>query len=245
MKTASKVLFVITSLFFLNACVRHEVKTLSLKETKQPIVIDAEIESSWDVCEWEPVPNVRFSRTSIVEPKDLEANFKGLWDSEYLYFLIKVEDDKRFVVYAESEIERVYDLRIRELDGIELYFDNGLKEQKENTVSYFRLTYGADTISLQGRDITTLGSFSEIKSSYKEYDMGYIYECKIPWNSLGIHPSQDKSIRFELNVIDNDGETIMPGALAKKRNIKTWADKTKTNPALDNSIYGRLIFDKN
>lgn len=238
-------LFIIASCLFFNGCGRHEIKTLALKETEQPIVIDADIETSWDICEWEPVPNIRFSRTSTVDPKDLEANFKGLWDSEYLYFLIKIQDDKRFVVHAESEIERVYDLRIKELDGIELYFDNGIEEKKENTISYFRLTFGTDTISLQGRDSTTAGPFSKIKSFFSEYETGYLYECKIPWNLLGVHPSNDEGIRFELNVIDNDGEVIMPGALAKKRNIKTWADKTKTNPAWDNSIYGRIIFDRN
>ncbi|TDS13888.1 sugar-binding protein [Sphingobacterium paludis] len=244
MKTRLITFCATAGLLALCCCGKGNMKTLALKETDQQIIIDADMDPYWENCDWEPLPNRRFPLTGVMDPKDLEASFKGLWDSEYLYFLVKIRDDKPFVMYATTAVEKMYDLRIKELDGIEFYFNNGLKDKKENTLNYFRLTYGADTISLSGQERTATGPFSAIKSSYKKYEDGYLYECSIPWGLLGIHPSKDESIRFELNVIDNDGDPMMPGAISRRKSIITWADETKTNPAWDNSIYGTIQFDK-
>ncbi|WP_157970279.1 sugar-binding protein [Albibacterium indicum] len=84
------------------------------------------------------------------------------------------------------------------------------------------------------------GPLSTIQSSFKDFNKGYIYECKIPWKVLGITPKAGTQFGLELNVIDNDDEAFMPGAMARKKSLLTWADQTRRNPLTDKSVYGRV-----
>lgn len=231
---------------FLYGCNDVPTTQILIKKTTIPLLADGQIDHIWDSCAWEAISHIRFTRKEqrMENPHDLSAAYKSMWDDQYWYFLFKIVDNKKYVIDAQTDIEKAYDLKINDLDGIDLFFDNFKKldpETKFKDLTYLRLTYGSDTIRVLGKQQISPEPLSAIQSSYQDLDSGYLYTCKIPWTVLGIKPEIGTKIGLELNVVDNDGEVVMPGAQAKKKTIVAWADQTRKNPFIDKYIYGQAI----
>jgi CubicO group peptidase (beta-lactamase class C family) len=65
-------------------------------KTKVPINLDGKIESAWNIA-----PKYKMAKTTgdkMPDPANISAVFRSVWDDEYLYLLVEVTDNFKFVL---------------------------------------------------------------------------------------------------------------------------------------------------
>jgi hypothetical protein len=124
---------------------------------------------------------------------DLSANFKTMYDSEALYFLVDVTDD----VLVHDSAEYWND------DGVEIFID---AENNKSSVYgdkdyqfHFDWDEKAPTMG-EGRHNKTNG----VQYAFARTDKGYRLEVKLPWATLGTTPAAGKKIGLDVHVNDDD-----------------------------------------
>lgn len=225
------------------ACKKASHKEVMVSSVTSPPVIDGKVDQVWNAGQWLPLNNVRWTRLEKVTKEDISAAYKVLWDQENLYFLVNVTDDVKFQNTFTTEFEKKFDLRLRDNDGVELFFD--LKNTKfdgidVNNFNYKKFTYGTDSISTSTSTPTNT-VVEGIVFKQSDTKTGYMFEIKLPWKALGIVPKKSLKIGFEMNVVDNDNDVPKPDLLSEKEAILTWNNDTYGNPFNSTAIYGTLI----
>ena len=127
---------------------------------------------------------------------DLNANFRGVWDTDSLYLLVKVTNDYLYNGDVDSSLN----------DNLELFIDfNNSKGDSYDSDDYMiRFSYGTET--------PTFVNGESISINFIQYSPDaetLIYEIAIPWNeATDITPEEGIEIGIELNINDNDGSGI-------------------------------------
>lgn len=129
--------------------------------------------------------------TSPALPGGVSASFSTVWDTDYLYFIVKVKDSR---VVGKSDIKGA---------EVEIYFNNGTARSafnpgaenfpvKYNNEKDMQAVFGfskhstteATLISRIGGAGITLSASSNAEVAYKGTTDGYIMEGKILWSTL-------------------------------------------------------------
>ena len=225
-----------------SACSGSRTKTL-VQQIAAPPVIDGNIDAAWNATDWLSISHVRSTRLPVVKPADIAAAYKILWDTANCYLLFRITDDIKFCSTYTTEFERIYDLRLREHDGINLMFDPENKKSSTLDTSSFnnkKFTYNSDSIctSTSTKANSVVKGISFAQSNTKE---GYLFEISLPWKALNIVPVNNKEIGFEINIIDNDNYMPFPDTQPKKSTVLAWNDATGENPFTRTDIFGTLV----
>lgn len=223
------------------------VRNNVINKTASAPLIDGEMDSVWNKGTWMDIKNIRWTRIKEVQPADISASFKMLWDSANCYFFVKVRDNVKFCSTYSTEFERVYDLKLKDLDGVDLFFESQNNKEtalNSKTFSNKKFTYHSDSICSSGATPEN-AILKGIDFAQRDTKDGYIMEIKYPWKDLGIIPANNKEIGLEVNVVDNDNYVPSPGILPKKATMLSWNDITGRNPNVRTDIYGTIILKEN
>ena len=179
--------------------------TTSAKKTLSAITLDGNLsESVWNLTE-------SITRT-ISGVNNNTATFSALWDNTYLYIAYKVLDSnlRNDSTYPWAD------------DSVELYLD------PNNSKS---TTYDAnDRQFVKGWNDATLAALQNgtgVLHNTANIAGGYIIELAIPWSNLGLTPSANMTIGFDLQ--QNDDDTGGDVQSAKGWNSTTGANYKNTS----------------
>ncbi|MBN1782911.1 T9SS type A sorting domain-containing protein [bacterium] len=130
------------------------------------------------------------SYTEIEDWRDLQMEFRMMWDSDFFFLWIEVIDDEISVSGANAW----------ENDSVELYFDgDNSKGDVFDGVDDVQLRYVWGEAS--GGTENNVFSWGELEGGF-----GYVLELAIPFADLNIIQDPDLEIGFEVQVNDRDNE---------------------------------------
>jgi Ca2+-binding RTX toxin-like protein len=154
--------------------------TLIIPHTPVPVVVDGQFgESVWSLP------------YTLEQPGGDRVRFGALWDDDYLYLAIDVEDDTLVSVPNNPWAG----------DGIRIFID--ANHAREEVFS------GDDRqfmIDLDGTIYEPSGRTEGVRQAVQIRDRGYGMEVAIPWSNLGIEPGENLTIGFDLSQDDDDGD---------------------------------------
>ena len=227
---------------------RNETPAIIFPAAKAP-GIDGEVDEAWARVPINKLENVvmsfgsgeKASRPS--SPEDLSADFRAMWDSDNLYLLVDVTDDKLVndtdpvnaitLPSGSQAIPWWYD------DSIEVYLDadNAKTAQYGAHDAQFRFNWGEKPVLRvynQNTEIHPEG----VKFAMVKTDKGYRLETSIPWKDFAVKPSAGATVGLDVEVNDDDDG----GARDSKI---TWHDKNDNawqNPqTFGNAVLGGLV----
>lgn len=155
----------------------------------------------------------RFTAESVVyglddwdNDNDLSSKFMLGWDEDYLYIAARVKDD----VYVQSASGE----NLFKGDSIEILIDTDVSSDfyySELNGDDYQLgmspgnpQVGVSVEAYLWYPESSAGSLQSVKIGATTKDDGYRIEVKIPWNELGISPSEGQHFGFAYSVSDND-----------------------------------------
>ena len=227
-----------------SACSNNAQKAIA-KRTATPPIIDGQIDASWNNYSWLDVKNIRHSRVKQLTPDNLSGSFKVCWDTASCYFLFKITDNIKCWSNDTAGFPRIFDLRMRDYDGMEIYFDPANNRADTINIKSFnckKFTYHSDSIC-SSASTPENSLLTGIQFAQSDWDKGYYFEIKLPWKNLNIQPANKLKMGFEVNVFDNDNETPSPDVLPKRASVLSWNDNTGENPMRRTDKYGYLILE--
>jgi cellulose/xylan binding protein with CBM9 domain/parallel beta helix pectate lyase-like protein len=173
--------------------------------------------------------------TAAASPADLQATWSALWDPDYLYFFVDVQDNVRRADSADPW----------EDDSVEIYIDGGNTDATSYTQSDFQYVFRPGDLT-----VYTGGGRSDEPTAgiqYRFVDAGprYAVEVAIPWATLGL--AAGGQVGLELHVNDDDeGDANRD----EQRSWRTTFDDAWTNPQrftavdLPEPVFGRFFPDE-
>jgi hypothetical protein len=183
------------------------------------IAIDGVKEAGWDGITYD---FDQINAGSIADFNDLSGTWIAVYDDEFLYFYVDVNDN-------ELSFNRP---NWYENDGIEVYIDatNRKGSSYQSTDFQFNYMISDNQLRERNRNISTSGT----ELHYSSKPGGYKVEFKIPLSLLGIlNPQAGYIIGLDLMIIDNDNNNWQG-----KRSWFNLADNSWNNP----SAFGQAIF---
>ena len=145
---------------------------------------------------WAAVPAHTISHVAYTAPDseaDLSANFKTMYDSQALYFLVDVTDDRLVSDSAESWLD----------DGVEIFIDatNSKSDVYGDRDYQFHFDWDASAPAMgESHHNKTNG----VQYAFARTDKGYRLEAKLPWSTLDTAPAVGKKIGLDVQVNDDD-----------------------------------------
>ncbi|REE87479.1 parallel beta-helix repeat protein [Paenibacillus taihuensis] len=175
----------------------------SAMKTLQPLTIEGALtEPMWSVVTQSVTKNVLGTTNNIV-------TFGALWDATYLYVGVKVLDGN---LYNDST-------NIWDDDSVELYIDanNNHGTTYDSSDRQFVKGYNDNALAAIGSTTGVLHGWSAITG-------GYSVEYAIPWSNLGVTPSANMQIGFDIGNNDDDNAGTRDGQLMWNGNLNNSAD---------------------
>ena len=118
-----------------------------------------------------------------------EATFGLLWDENYLYVGVQVQDD---ALLGDS------DRGFRD-DAVEVFLDiNNNGGGYDSTDNQFTLSYGSDSL------VASEPFGGEAQFALSEVEGGYAVELAFPWDALGVAPEEGFTLGFDVAIDDDD-----------------------------------------
>ncbi|CAM3586402.1 glycerophosphodiester phosphodiesterase family protein [Marinicrinis lubricantis] len=195
-----------------------ERKSLQIRKTAVPPVIDGlPSETLWQVNT--PV-DVRFE-----EGNEQDAWFGVLWDNQYLYVAVSIEDEKYVHNAPGSWFEQ---------DSVSLFLDPTHHRSAPFTENDLQ-------IGLVYQPNTTTPSFyfgsapnhaskdeNSILRAIQTTDFGWTAEIAIPWDMLQYNPLTSQTLGFEIGVTDRDDPSTSPknSYWSAYNSVSFWNDTT-------------------
>jgi tetratricopeptide (TPR) repeat protein len=164
---------------------------LSIPSASRAPAIDGNVDEVWA-----GVPSHAISHATYTAPDseaDLSANFKTMYDSQALYFLVDVTDDRLVSDSAESWLD----------DGVEIFLDadNGKSDVYGDKDYQYHFDWDASAPALgESHHNKTNG----VQYAFARTDKGYRLEAKVPWSTLDTTPAIGKKIGLDVHVNDDD-----------------------------------------
>jgi hypothetical protein len=171
------------------------VKELACYEIFEPPVLDGEL-GDWSTSgkEYLDFGNASYTSGSVDDEADLSAEFRSRFDSEYVYFGVRVWDNR---IIADSATQIWHD------DGIELALD-GAGDGSAYGPDDHQYTIRTDGY-LTDRGMTHPSAIGDVDVRVLVRNDGYIVEARIPLSRLGSAPaSYGRVIGFTLGLHDDD-----------------------------------------
>ncbi|WP_138752240.1 sugar-binding protein [Paenibacillus sinopodophylli] len=176
---------------------------LNVKKTLDTVTVDG----SLDEAVW--VMEKQVNKTVIGTPNNT-AKFGVLWDNDYLYVGVKVNDDDLY----NNSISTFLD------DSVEIYVDgNNNKGTFYDSYDrqYIKGWNDNDLFEVRGLKDGVLHAWSTIPG-------GYSVEMALPWSSLGITPSAGMTIGFDVANNDEDDGFDRSSQLLWSGTVDNWSN---------------------
>ncbi|MBE3040092.1 MAG: SMP-30/gluconolactonase/LRE family protein, partial [Chloroflexi bacterium] len=165
-----------------------------IPETSTAPTIDGSIDGIWATAAARPTPNVLLG--SVSNDADLSSEWRAMWDANYLYILVDVNDD---IHYNDSDYSTPWlD------DAVELYIDadNSMGSTYDGTHDYELIFRWNDP------DIH-LGVYSATNISGMTFAMvnrtgGHVFEAKLPWSAMGVAMGMGSQFGLDVHLCDDD-----------------------------------------
>jgi hypothetical protein len=176
-----KCLLLLSTVFICGMAVAQN-KTIEVKKTAVPIVIDGDEDAAWAIADTISIWNWGKDKTAP-DPTDFQAYFKLLWDDNFLYFFGTISDDYLMSMDKAAELQ----LMDWEVDSWELYWSPGNSTLADMTeMTQVRLAYAnatsADPISSTKQGYSE-GNFMNgtnfINAAMKDYGDSYTVEAAL------------------------------------------------------------------
>jgi hypothetical protein len=153
-----------------------------------------------DEAQWAAVPPQAIEHvayTAPTSPEDLSAGFKTLWDSQALYVLVDVTDDKP----VNDSVEFWLD------DSVEVFIDADNSKSStygDNDYQYYFSWEGSRFIAASSQGESRHNQIEGVKSVAMPTDKGYRFLITLPWSTLGVTARPGTRIGFDVHVNDDD-----------------------------------------
>lgn len=160
--------------------------------------MDGEIDQIWHAQD--PFTIAVLQNGTIENGADFSAEWYGLWDDTYFYFLIDVTDQ-----FLESEAGA----DIWRNDRIEVYFNMDNVKPGGNGHNGDNYQY-AFHWNKPDEEFVSNSTWDGIEWGQMTTDYGYVVEVKIPWTTLTTQftAEEDWSFGFDIAINDNDGSSV-------------------------------------
>ena len=151
---------------------------------------------------------------SVSGSSDNSASFSTQWDANYFYVGISVQDGS-----LQNDSPKNW-----KDDGIEVYIDanNNKGTTYDSFDRQFVLGWSDSTISEQN------GNTAGVLFAQSSVSGGYAIELAIPWSNLGVSPTTDLVMGFDIGVNDDDngagrdGQLLWSGTVDNYRNTSAF-----------------------
>jgi hypothetical protein len=164
---------------------------LSIPSASRAPAIDGNVDEAWAAVPSQAISHVAY--TAPDSEADLSASFKTMYDSQALYLLVDVTDDRLVSDSAESWLD----------DGVELFLaaDNNKSDVYGDKDYQFHFDWDASAPAVgESHHNKTNG----VQYAFARTDKGYRLEAKVPWSTLGTTPAAGKKIGLDVHVNDDD-----------------------------------------
>jgi len=217
----------------------------SVKATKRTFAITIDgSQAEWTVPWQYAIDYAVFGAGNWTNEEDCSGDIKAVWDEDYLYFVVKVKDDKyvqegtKEKIYLGDSIEIVFD---RYVSG-DYYLQAMTADDYQLGISPGR--YGIEVCAVVNGKLGAAcapeppeaymwapkiyaGRKTEIKIGAKETASGYQVEFKVPWSLIGVtNPNVGDHYGFAISISDNDAE----GALKQQSMVSNVSTRFYNNP---------------
>jgi len=168
------------------------------------MVIDGAMnESPWNSVGWTSIAKLALGSN----PDNVSANFKTLWDMNYLYIGFSVND--AYLHATQTACDAYND------SAVEIYMDMNNDWGAETFPAtpgdlHFMISY--DCLQFCQNDTVALPP-SGVEYASNTNASGYTMELAIPWTLLGATPNAGTSFEFDVQVDFNDGTGTRVGQL--------------------------------
>jgi hypothetical protein len=176
------------------AKVGQQAKTqaaLSIPPAGRALAIDGNVDDAWAGVPAHAISHVAY--TAPDSEADLSASFKTMYDSQALYLLVEVTDDRLVSDSAESWLD----------DGVELFIaaDNNKSDVYGDKDYQYHFDWDGSAPALgESHHNKTNG----VQYAFARTDKGYRLEAKVPWSTLDTAPAAGKKIGLDVHVNDDD-----------------------------------------
>jgi cellulose/xylan binding protein with CBM9 domain/uncharacterized protein DUF362 len=175
-------------------------------KTGQTPVIDGTVDPIWDNAQYHTCTNVVLPvGGSMPAPADFSGGWKALWDDDYLYFLVELNDDE---IVQDSP-----DTQWWEDDNVEFFIDADNSKGGETPVasgtnydSVNDFEFGIrpyDTVAANGSNSVQDNTGVDLAVSTDGID-GWRLEIRFPWDTLGIVPMTGSLVGLDIHITDDD-----------------------------------------
>lgn len=232
-----------TAISYVGPAVRSGPSVVAEKRTS-PIVIDGSV-AEW-TAPWQKVINyVVFGAGNWTNADDCSGIIKAAWDEDYLYFNVKVKDDKYVQegteekIYLGDSIEIVFD---RYVSG-DYYLQAMTGDDYQIGISPGR--YGIETCYVVNGKLSvgctpeppqaymwapkaSAGVKTAIKIGAYDGATWYQVEFKIPWSLLGVaDPNAGDHYGFAISISDNDvDDKLLQQSMVSNVSTRFYSDPT-------------------
>ena len=168
-----------------------QVWDMEIPSVNKPPVIDGEVDPIWSIA------SVQYISTTIdgtvSSPEDCSGSWRAMWDGEYLYVIVDVNDDA-----LVNDSSNAY-----QDDSAEFYFDGGNTKNPGSPLAGTsrQYTFGWTATDIQG----TNTSLDGVEHAQVNTDTGWRIEMRLPWLSLqDAAPVMDDLIGIDVFINDDD-----------------------------------------
>ncbi len=135
-----------------------------------PPVIDGEVDEIWSQASVQPI-NRNIQGAELTGPGDASGEFRVLYDIDYLYVVVDINDSELINDTANSWQD----------DSVEVYFDGGnTKAAPPLSGNNRQYTFGWTTDDIQG----TNTNITDVEHAQVDTETGWRIEIRFPWQSL-------------------------------------------------------------
>ena len=238
----TEVVIIVFFLFILSFKVSFAQNEVIIPKTSVAPVIDGEYDQIWDSLSYYNIENLYGG--SIIDSSDLSVSWKAMWDSENLYFFVKVKDDSLFNLGSGASKFWIHDC-------VEIFFDllndkdaSSTDDSSDDDNYQYRFIWNLDNEPVYENPPfagVVNKSFTRVVDSKT---VGYNIEIKFPWETLiQNHPFgsviNGKKIGLEIKAADLDKSSVPAGVWWPDAEL-LWNNDTKDSLKIS-SHFGTFI----
>ena len=159
-----------------------------IKKAEKMPAIDGLIDPDWNEYGFRPLLNILAGSTTT--NVDFSARYSVAWDSENIYFVVEVSDDKKINDSPEAWKD----------DAVEIYIDINNDKLSSYGPTDYQYTFAWNDPALYAN-----GPTENIEYVLKNTALGYVLEVKFPWHTLGLSNAKEGiKLGFDVHVHDDD-----------------------------------------
>ncbi|MCX7987659.1 MAG: T9SS type A sorting domain-containing protein [Bacteroidales bacterium] len=180
----------------LNAQPNFDTTKVYVEYTPFPVIVDGSSnDSCWKTTNWHPIDKVWIPYAASISKDDFEGEYKAVWDSNYLYLLVKVTDDSLADYYSDPLSNWWND------DCVEIFIDEdrskGYHECSYNAFAYHvSIFYDAIDMSTSCGGINLKNNLTVVIDTIAPKT--YLWEFAIKIYNKNFNPQKPENSRVKL-----------------------------------------------